>query len=153
MKAGFLLTLFFMCYCVSAFPQEATKIEEFEDVDCEMYLRSIEQVVAGLKNDPSSMMHVFVYEGRVFRGYDDPRLVAPNVGLAKAKIRSMRRWLRMRKFPLDRFLFINAGFREKFTVEFWLVPNGSLPPKPSPTLTKMRYRKGKAQGFCFGCCG
>jgi hypothetical protein len=50
------------------------------------------------------------------------------------------------------FEFVVAGFRENFTVEFWIVPNGVTPPEPSPTLTKMKYRKGIPAKFCLGCC-
>jgi hypothetical protein len=60
----------------------------------------------------------------------------------------------LRNFPrVERFNFIEAGFREKLTVEIWLAPNGATLPKPTPTLTKMKYRKGKAVGFCIDCCG
>jgi len=46
------------------------------------------------------------------------------------------------KFPMEKWLFINGGFRENFEVEFWLIPNGAAFPKPTATLETMTYRKG-----------
>ena len=80
-------------------------------------------------------------------------LIFPTLGSAKAKINSIKKSLLFVKMPLDRFKFIDAGFREELTVEFWLVPLGAKPPVPTPTLTKMKYRKGKAWTYCYTCCG
>ncbi len=50
--------------------------------------------------------------------------------------------------PSEKIVFIEAGFREKLTIEFWLVPLGAEPPKPNPTLKKMKYQKGKPLDLC-----
>ncbi|HQU84444.1 MAG TPA: hypothetical protein PKY59_15005, partial [Pyrinomonadaceae bacterium] len=76
------------------------------------------------------------------------------IGSAKAKIESMKKYIsNVKKLSLENFSFIEAGFRENSTIVFWNVPKGAEPPKPTPTLKKMKYRKGKAKGFCLYCCG
>ena len=75
----------------------------------------------------------------------------PTSGLAKAKTHSIKKLLAIRKIPAEKSVFIEAGVQENFTIEFWLVPAGAVPPKPTPTLAKMKYRKGKSYGFCLGC--
>lgn len=64
----------------------------------------------------------------------------------------MKKYLANRGFPAERFVFVEAGLRENFTIEIWLVPGGAAPPTLAPTLTEMRFRKGKPRGFCTWCC-
>jgi hypothetical protein len=139
--------------CVSAFSQEAVKMQEIADPTCEYYLSRIDDAIAASENNPSAAIYVFVYEGKELK-YSNRKnkmeKVLPTFGSAKAKINSMKK--RISKFLLQRFTFVEAGFRETLTVEFWLVPVGATVPKPTPTLAKMKYRKGKATGFCLGCC-
>lgn len=40
----------------------------------------------------------------------------------------------LRGLEANRLFTLDGGYREKFTIEMWLVPNGSLPPPPSPTV-------------------
>ena len=54
--------------------------------------------------------------------------------------------------PQEKFVFVESGFLEDFKVELWNVPDGATPPKPTPTLKRMKYRKGKPVGFCLGGC-
>jgi hypothetical protein len=56
--------------------------------------------------------------------------------------------INFRRFPKEKVLFISGGFRENHTVELWVVPNGANPPKATPTLESMKYRKGKPVNMC-----
>lgn len=109
-------------------------------------------------DNPSSRVFVFVYEGKTQRckykkdGNYTIESVLPQYGLGNAKIRSMKKYLQMRRIAAERFVFIKGGFRENFTVEIWLVPDAVMPPEPNPTLTKVKYHKGKPVGFCLSCC-
>jgi hypothetical protein len=147
----------FLCilFSLSAFSQEAQKIDEFENTPCDEYLGRIDVTIIQARDNSSSTVYVLIYEGKELKY--NPRknkteLVFPNYGQAKAKIRSIKKYLASRKFPVKRYSFVQAGFRENLTVEIWLVPQGAMPPKPTPTLTKMKYRKGKPMGFCIDCC-
>lgn len=102
--------------------------------------------------NPTSTLYVLIYEGKEIRYKNGIKnLVPPNVGSADAKIRSMKKYLLLRKVSTNTFSFVKAGFREESTVEFWLAALGEPPPKPTPT-TKMKYRKGNPSGFCTWCC-
>ena len=110
-------------------------------------------------NNPDSKIYVFVYEGKVSQPiYKESKLVGyksllPQYGLAKARIESMKKYLARKKVPVENYVFVNDGFREDFGVEIWMVPSDAKQPKPTPTLEKIKYRKGKPTGFCLGCCG
>lgn len=158
MKKIILTLVFGSLLSISGLSQEARKIDEFGSVQCEDYLARMDNVIVELGNNPSSRIYVFVYEGKTqrykYRNGEDFTIesVLPQYALAKAKINSMKKLLSVRKVPIENFVLVSGGFRENFTVEFWLVPAGAKQPEPTPTLTKMRYRKGKPYGFCLGCC-
>lgn len=154
-----IILTFILCLmsCISAFSQEAEQFDKFGILQCDDYLGRIGDMFNRSKNYPNSKVYVFVYEGKYqiynrgndskFLGYKE---VFPQFGEAKAKIQSMKKkLLQYDKNFQKRFVFINSGFRENFVVEFWIVPDGKTPPKPSPTLKKMKYRAGKAKGFCL----
>ncbi len=54
----------------------------------------------------------------------------------------MTKW---RGVPKDRFQLIDGGYDLGYRVEFWVLPIGAEPPKPSPTLERkdVEFRKGK----------
>jgi len=134
-------------------------IDEFGSVNCEDYLARMDSVIIQAANNPNAKVFVLVYEGKIRRyiydrqGRSRTEVVYSEFGLAKAKIRSMKKYLSVRGYGSRNFVFVRAGFREDFTVEIWLVPDGADKPVPRPTFTKIRYRKGKPSGFCLGCCG
>jgi len=158
MKTIFLAFLLCLTFWLPVFSQKTEEIDEFGSlVNCEEYLARMDSVIQNAQKNPSVTIYVLVYEGKQ-ANYDyksnKTKFSLPPVGLAKAKIASMKKYISgFRNFSLERFVFVNAGLREEFGVEFWSVPQGSTPPKPAPELKKIRYRKGKAYGFCLGCCG
>jgi hypothetical protein len=150
----FLILVCFFMIASTTFAQtdETAKVDEFETPTCEDYLSRMDGVQNFLRNNPSSNVYILVYEGKELRLNNrtgEYELAFPNFGSAKAKIRSMKKRLQI----IDRIVFVEAGFRQKLTIEIWAVPLGKMPPNPSPTLKKIRYRKGKPEGFCLSCCG
>ena len=160
MKQKFLFIVLLLL-TVNAFAQsdEAQKLDEFGYVNCDEYLARMDAVIIAQANNPNSQIYVFVYEGKEKRGfYKNDKMVwlkpsLPPSGLAKAKIDSMKEYIKKwKKRPVENYVFVNGGFREEFQVEIWLVPPGAEPPTPTPTLQKMEYRKGGPRGFCTSCC-
>lgn len=153
MKTIFSVSFFCILFCASAFSQEAQKLDEFERITCDDYLARMDNTINEARNNPSSTIYILVYEGKEIK-YNSRKkkdeLALPTFGSAKAKIDSMKIYLA--KFGVENFSFIEAGFRETWIVEIWLAPKGASPPKPTPTVTKMKHRKGKAIGFCTWCC-
>ncbi|HEX8370338.1 MAG TPA: hypothetical protein VF604_17460, partial [Pyrinomonadaceae bacterium] len=100
-------------------------------------------------------VYVLIYEGKETRYNSRKKKMEfglPAYGSAEAKIRSIKKYLSIRKVPSKSFSFVKAGFRENAAAEIWTVPSGAPTPKPTPTVTKMKYRKGKSAGFCTDCC-
>lgn len=156
MKKIFLALVFCNLVCITAFSQEAAKIDEFEYTNCEEYLARVDNLISHSMSNPTTKVYVFIYEGKTGE-YDyrnqKIRYSFPAFGLAKARIASMKKYISgFRGYSIDNFVFVNAGFLERAKVEFWDVPVGIAPPKPSPTLTKIKYRRGRPIGFCIGCC-
>lgn len=152
---GFIF-VFAFSFSVSAQNNQARKVDEFANIPCDEYLARINALVQELKNLPDSKGYIFVYEGKESRQvydknnkYTGEKYISPQFGLARNVIKKIGMRLKLQGSDIKRFIFINGGFREKFTVEFWIVPNGVIPPKPAPTLEKMKYRKGKPNGFCI----
>lgn len=150
MKVKALILCTLLLICNSVFAQEAIKQDEFGAIGCDDYLARMDNVKLILRNDPTAKVHILIYEGKE-RINGNPELVFPAFGSAKARITSIKKhFLFMKQTDLlKRIVFVKAGFRETLTFEVWFTPFGATPPKPAPTLTKMRYRKGKPKGFCI----
>lgn len=152
-----LFILWFLIFNLSGFTQtrEAAIIDVLQSVSCDDYLARMDGVFQTLKNSQNSKIYVFFYEGRIRQaiynknyntvGY---REVLPVYGELNARISTMKKRISLYN-SLENFVFVKAGFKEMYTTEFWLVPNNATPPKPTPTLQKLKYRKGKANGFCW----
>lgn len=158
MKRIFLLSfiLFLFAFNVSA-QNEARQISKLVRVNCEEYLARADEMMGEQSRNPNSKIYVFVYVGKEAKfSYDkgniNYKLISPQSNLAIATIQTMKARLQIRKIQLENYVFVEAGFRDEFTVEIWNVPNNIEPPKPSPTLENMKYRRGKSKGFCIGCC-
>ncbi|HTK36923.1 MAG TPA: hypothetical protein VL325_00395, partial [Pyrinomonadaceae bacterium] len=141
---------------LSAYSQNAEKLDEFQNPQCDDYLARMDLAISKAAVNPASAIYSLIYEGKEGRWSERQKkreFVYPNHGSTDAKIRSMKKYISIRGASVAKFKFVKAGFRENITVEVWLVPYGATPPTPTPTLTKMKYRKGKATGFCLWCCG
>jgi len=152
----FLLILIFVPLVWSQ-TDRAVLIDSFEYPDCDSYLARMDYVSIQASNNPSKRFVIFVYEGKTFRterknGKSSTGWFLPEYGLGKAKIRSMKKYLASKGVQLSRFSFLPVRFREKLSIEVWMVPEGVVSPTPTPTLKKMRYRSGKPSGFCLNCC-
>jgi hypothetical protein len=156
MKAAVHLLIVLWLGCVYAFSQEAKMIDEFGRITCESYLLRMDQAIQTARENPEAKVYIVIYEGKVIVSTGrrkKPTILYPIVGSVRAKIRSIRKLISTRDVPIDKFVFIDGGFRAEPIVEIWLAPTGEGPPKPTPTVKKLRFRKGKASGFCTGCCG
>lgn len=157
MKKIFSALFFCFVFSVCVFSQRAEMIDAFSNNVCDEYLMRVDRMLIEATQNPNSTIYVFVYEGKEndqLHRKDTRKLFSPAIGSARTKIESMSKYIRnVRKASIENIKFVEAGFRENAAVEFWVVPNGVEPPKPTPTLKKMKYRKGKARGFCLYCCG
>lgn len=146
-----LILLVLLIVNISAQTKEARKIDEFGSIPCEEIRARLDRFLTELQNDPQTKGFVIVYEGKYFYPdyseypSEEIKIYLPTFGESQLRTQTFINHFKWRNFPSDRYLFISGGYREKHTVEFWLVPNRAKPPSPSPTLDKMKYRKGKTE--------
>ena len=108
----------------------------FGVVKCDEEMAILDSIENKLKSYPFTTAYFYVYGGK----RDTKR--------NEAQLRSarMKRYLTdTRAIEPDRVEMVAAGFREKFTVEVWLVSAGETPPKATPTVSfrKVRFKEGK----------
>jgi len=142
---------------ITAQTKEAQLIDEFGNLPCDDLISRSSMFGHVLKEDPHATAYVVFYEGKhAVSLYDmktnstslqllDPRV---NEGRHKASavILDLTKW---RKFPKKRFVLIDGGFRENFTVQLWIVRRGGDIPKLAPTLDRkdIRIGKGRSKGI------
>ena len=138
---------------VSAQNKEAQKLEEFGNIQCEDLRARLDLFLIELQNNPQSRGYVIVYDGKHY-SYDYSRGWKPKIkyqlpvfGEATLLTQQMLNHFKHRQVPSDRYLFLSGGYREYYTVELWVVPKEAKPPKPTPTLNEIKYRKGKLVGI------
>lgn len=145
---SFLLLLLFAA-CVSAQTNEARKVDEFGEIFCDDMIGRLGNLGIGLKGKPESIAFIISYEGKypVYSG-KKKKYILPRFGESNARTQAMKERLYFLQYDPKKFIFIDGGFREKYTVEFWIVPKGAIPPKSTPTLKTIKYRKGNPPNFC-----
>ena len=158
MKITLFVFIFYILFCVPAFSQESKKIDEFGNTNCDDYRARIDYLQDELDKISDAKGFVIVYEGDLKQSIYDKnykrkgyKYVSSRKGIGKEVIDYFKKHLLLRRFPFDKVIFIEGGFREKFTVELWIVPDEVDPPIPSPTLKKIKQRKQKHNSFWF--CG
>ena len=153
-----LLILFLVVILASAQTAEALKFDEFERTTCDEYWNRTSFLYTELDKNPKMKAYIFVYQGKFAKPiYDRKRnlkrtdYVSPPSNEDSELIGYFKRDVAFKNIPINKVEFIKGGFREKFTIEFWLVPSGAKPPKPTPTLSKLKQRKSIR--YPYGYCG
>lgn len=138
---------------------EARLIDEAGDMPCGDYEGRMDLLLAETSSEPSSIAVVVYYEGRyVAPTYSksgkllSSRSVSPTFGEVQGRVRWLQNYvIGFRRFPKEKIRFISGGYREKFSIDTWIVPNGAAHPKPSRTVETMKFRKGEPTYFsCIG---
>lgn len=102
----------------------AMKYGEFGEVDDETLKKNLEEMSAFLSQSPDNL-YLIAYAGR-----NSER------GFVQDWLRRMREGLAAPGMSPRRISMLDGGFREQPMFEFWLVPLGADPPRPTPTLRR-----------------
>lgn len=146
-----LLILFSCLAAVSAQSVEAVKIDEMKAMPCDYLQGWLDNFFTQVTNNSETAKgFIIVYEGKIPFYKKESKITNLPRGLAKTWIQTVKSHMKFRMISDEKIVFIEGGFRNDFTAEFWLVPNGATLPKASPTLEKIKYRKGKATDICEG---
>jgi hypothetical protein len=116
------------------------KFDEFGEIGCESEMARLDQFLIELQNQPAATAYVIYYGGRRY----GTRL--PRAGEAQARAARISPYLtKQRGFGPERLIIIDGGFRERWTVELWIIPSGVPGPAPTPTLKRqdIKFRRGK----------
>lgn len=127
--------------------QEAQKFDEFGDIGCEDAMARSDTFAQQVMQNSQSQGYIIYYEGKHLlydKKLDKNRDYLPRRNEAYMTANTWLTYLiRKREFNRNLFKLINGGFRERFTVEFWIAPK-EYQPKPSPTMESkdIKFRKG-----------
>jgi hypothetical protein len=112
----------------------ARKLDQFTKPNWEDAMAHLDNLALMLQNDPMALGVVFVYGGQGRRPHE-----------ADAYSNCMKDYLvRRRAVDVNRLVFINGGYRQDFSVEFWLARDRAQIPKATPTTKSTAVRfKGK----------
>ncbi len=147
--------------------QTATKIDEFPFITCGDYSSRMDRIYFELKNNPQNKVYVIYYEGKI------PALIYnketkksafrdknPQFGNALNRAKEVPLYIqKLHKLPNSKIVLIDGGFRERFGLEIWSVPEGAEKPNSTPNLERkdIKFRKGKPlkprnMWCCYGSC-
>jgi hypothetical protein len=145
-----LLISFLILFSFSAFAQtrEARKFDEFGEIPCEELRARLDNLGTQLRSENYSIALIYVYEGKHSIPVWNENYVLPRFGESVARTQTMQMRLSFLRYNPKNFIFADGGFRERFWVEFWIVPKGAKLPKATPTLETMKYQKGTPTDIC-----
>lgn len=105
-------------------PAQPKRFDEFPSITFDDDKARLDNLAVELQNEPASTGYVIVYGGR-----------RSGAGSAERLGERTRDYLILtRKIDANRITIINGGLREKNSFELWLVPQGAIPPQPTPTV-------------------
>ena len=113
-------------------PKTTTLVDEFgRATDCDMSAR-VDNLFIQLNNNLDATGYIITYVGVDFlpSQVEDPPMA-----------RQIRQSMAFRKYDMGRIVFISGGLRETQGTEFWLVPEGAIPPEPTKTVPKPKVSK------------
>ena len=119
----------------------ARKIDEYGRLFTDDESARLDTFYLALHNQPDLKGYIV--------GYNDP----PGLrGQFLRRIYGDWRYLtKYRGLDPNRIIVLNGGYREKFTIELWVVPPEATPPKPAPTLPQWSGSPSGAYKFDEEC--
>jgi hypothetical protein len=113
-------------------PTVTTRIDEFGPAnDCDLSAR-VDSLFIALNNDPEATGYVIAYTGAD---------VLPSHYGESPMLDRIKRAIAFRKYDSSRIVYVNGGFREAFSTEFFLVPQYGVPPEPTKTVARPKVPK------------
>ncbi len=136
MKLLILISFLLASTSLSLAATQARKIDSFGAIQCDDEMARLDMLAIELQKAPGTQAYIFIYGGRRDTKRDEIQIRGAR----------MKRYLvENRSLPPDRIQLFNGGYREEFTVELWLIPNGESAPGASPTVKErdVRFKRGR----------
>ncbi len=140
------LVLFVTLALQSVFGQEKPKAMLIKSADLitgDLGSLYIDRLRNEIENTPNSIGYIIIYGGRISK-----------VGEMVAHIRGINQAFDFKRIDKSKIKIIQGGFREKLTVDFWVIPENACPPLPSPTveIEKVKFRGVSRRIIPYECC-
>jgi hypothetical protein len=138
------------------------KFDEYDQVCEEDEKARLDHFAIELQKNPDLVAYVIYYGGRCYSSceidYPRHRPHYPRRGETERRAGRIKPYLvETRGLDEDRIFVMDGGFRESWTAELWLVPQGAPPPPLAPTTNAkvIQYRTGKVteRELVLGCTG
>jgi hypothetical protein len=143
-KTAIVLSVLFVFQLANAQEKpEAKLIDSFSYSNSEEASARIDNWRNTLNQSPDNGGYVIVYGGKFSKR-----------GEIEAHIRGIKQAFYLKKIDGERVPVIKGGYREKLTVEFWTIPEGSVLPQPTPTIDakKVRFKGISRKIIPYECC-
>ena len=144
------------CAHAAAAQQQSRKFDEFGDICCDDEKARLDNFANELRVNPDTVGFIIFYGGRRHRYpycYGE-QLLTPRRGEAAARAARLKPFMMaVRGVPSERLIVVNGGYREEWSAEFWIVPKGTPPPRPTPTLRpeEIKFRRGRPRRRDYVC--
>ena len=112
------------CSLIIDRPPPSTKSDSYGILPIKKEKARLDNFAAVLKDQPGAMGYILSYGSRG----GSARAARDAGDRAKAYL------VKEQRIHAERIVTIEGGFKEKLTVDLWVVPTGATPPKPEPTV-------------------
>lgn len=136
------LSLLLVMVGASSAAVESRKIDEISNFSWEDLMARLDSYAIQLQTVPDSSGHLIIYDGRLSRR-----------GEVQGWMDCVKNYLVDRRgIDSNRIMIVNGGYREKMTVEMWLVPPGENLPQATPTVKPIdvKLKKGRLKKKNWG---
>lgn len=125
-----MLSIVFIMFIQTAFGQ-ARLNESAPYETSELANLRLDNLLNEIEKSPNSVGYIIIYGGKVNK-----------IGEIEGHLFGIQKSLDSKKIDRKKILVISGGFREKLTLDYWLVPQGDFPPFPTPTvpIEKVKFR-------------
>ncbi len=110
-------------------------------INCEDAKLQVDNFALELHKIPESKGYI-IYYGGIINSYGNK---SPRRNESKVRMEEFMYDYQVSTRLSGNLKLINGGYRENYTVQFWVVPKGATPPTLSPTFKpeEIKFRKGK----------
>jgi hypothetical protein len=133
------IALILLVFSFQAFAQQnnrALKFDEFDDSQENFYsleeislTERIKRFVTQIKKERGKKIYIIYYRARITAGSSQYKI-------SNWAERTKTEIIASSKLTYDDVFVVDGGYREKNTLEYWIAPKSSEPPKATPTFSK-----------------
>ncbi len=141
------VSLNYSCFAQTSSTENAIadrKFDEYGDLPTDDESAHLDSFAVTIYKNPNLRGYIIGYaEPRMERGYYLRRIFGVGNYLVET-----------RGLGANRLVVIDGGYKEKFTTELWLIPDGVVAPTPSPTMARPQVNSSAAYKFddeCLEC--